>query len=93
MSQDSPSIEEILITLKEFADDVAARSEGAERYDALCAGFLAEVVRRESADDGNDQLAAKFAEVATGGGREAIRAFFDAHIAAGDDDPPPASGA
>ena len=47
MSQDSPSIEEILITLKEFADDVAARSEGAERYDALCAGFLAEFVRRE----------------------------------------------
>ncbi len=52
----------------------------------------ADVVRRESAGDGNDQLAARFAEVATGGGREAIRAFFDAHISGGDD-APPASGA
>lgn len=47
MSQDNPGIEEILITVKEFAEGVARRSSGAERYDALCAAFLMGVVQRE----------------------------------------------
>ena len=47
MSQDNPSIEEILTTVKEFAQGVAQRSSGAERYDALCAAFLMGVVQRE----------------------------------------------
>ena len=47
MSQDNPSIEEILTTVKEFAQGVAQRSTGAERYDALCAAFLMGVVQRE----------------------------------------------
>lgn len=47
MSQDSPNIEEILVTVKEFAEGVASRSTGAERYDALCAAFLMGVVQRE----------------------------------------------
>lgn len=47
MSQDSPDIPEILRTVREFAERVASRSAGAERYDALCAAFLIEVVQRE----------------------------------------------
>lgn len=47
MTQDRPDIAEILRTLAEFARGVAARSAGRERYDALCAAFLAEVVGRE----------------------------------------------
>ena len=47
MSQDQPNIAEILDTVKEFAQGVAERSSGAERYDALCAAFLMGVVQRE----------------------------------------------
>ena len=47
MSQDNPDIQEILATVKDFAEGVARRSRGAERYDALCAAFLMGVVQRE----------------------------------------------
>ena len=47
MSQDNPDIQEILTTVREFAEGVAARTQGAERYDALCAAFLLGVVQRE----------------------------------------------
>jgi hypothetical protein len=47
LSQDNPNIDEILLTVKEFAEAVAQRSQGAERYDALCAAFLVGVVQRE----------------------------------------------
>lgn len=47
MTQDRPDVRDILGTVAEFARGVAARSEGGERYDALCAAFLLEVVRRE----------------------------------------------
>ncbi|MGK2913125.1 MAG: DUF6285 domain-containing protein [Porticoccaceae bacterium] len=40
-------MQDILGTVAEFARGVAARSEGGERYDALCAAFLLDVVRRE----------------------------------------------
>jgi hypothetical protein len=49
MTQDRPDIAEILRTLGEFARGVAARSAGRERYDALCAAFLADLVGRELA--------------------------------------------
>ena len=47
MSQDNPDIHEILTTVREFAEGVASRTQGAERYDALCAAFLMGVVQRE----------------------------------------------
>lgn len=47
MSQDQPDIDEILTTVRDFAESVARRSSGAERYDALCAAFLMGVVQRE----------------------------------------------
>ncbi len=59
MSQDNPGIEQILTTVKEFAEGVAQRSIGAERYDALCAAFLMGVVQRElqlGDDQNNSQL-------------------------------------
>jgi PilZ domain len=41
----------------------------------------AEVVRREESQTGGDgQWAARFAQIATDGGRDAIRAFFDARV-------------
>ena len=49
MTQDRPDIAEILRTVAEFARGVAARSAGSERYDALCAAFLVEVLGRELA--------------------------------------------
>jgi len=49
ITQDQPDIAEILRTVAEFARGVAARSTGSERYDALCAAFLVEVVGRELA--------------------------------------------
>jgi GTP cyclohydrolase FolE2 len=49
ITQDQPDVAEILRTVAEFARGVAARSMGSERYDALCAAFLVEVVDRELA--------------------------------------------
>jgi hypothetical protein len=49
ITQDQPDVAEILRTVAEFARGVAARSAGSERYDALCAAFLVEVVGRELA--------------------------------------------
>lgn len=40
----------------------------------------AEVVRREARGDGDEALAARFASVATEGGRDAIQAFFASRI-------------
>lgn len=42
----------------------------------------AEVVRREEAGMGEERIAARFARVATEGGRDAIRAFFEARLGA-----------
>lgn len=46
----------------------------------------ADVVRREAGQGGDERLAARFAEIATEGGRDAIRAFFGAHLKP--EDPP-----
>lgn len=41
----------------------------------------AEVIRREESEPGaHGQMAARFAQIATDGGRDAIRAFFDARL-------------
>lgn len=40
----------------------------------------AEVVRREEAGKGEERIAARFARVATEGGRDAIRAFFETRL-------------
>ena len=43
----------------------------------------AEVVRRDEAAQGDDRVAARFARVATEGGRDAIRAFFETRMGSG----------
>ena len=54
MSQDPPSLDELLVTVREFVDEVAPQLAGRDRYHALCASFLVEVVRRELAAGGDD---------------------------------------
>lgn len=54
MSQDPPSLDELLVTVREFVDEVAPQLAGRDRYHALCASFLIEVVRRELEAGGND---------------------------------------
>ena len=49
MSQDPPSLDELLETVREFVDEIAPQLAGRDRYHALCASFLLEVVRREVA--------------------------------------------
>jgi len=49
LSQDPPSLDELLVTVREFVDEIAPQLAGRDRYHALCASFLLEVVRREVA--------------------------------------------
>lgn len=58
MSQDPPSIDELLVTVREFVDEIAPQLAGRDRYHALCASFLVEIIRRELAagsDDGAER--------------------------------------
>lgn len=47
MNQDQPDIQEILRSVIAYTEDVADRSKGSERYDALCAAYLLGAVARE----------------------------------------------
>lgn len=47
MNQDQPDIQEILRSVIAYTEDVAERSKGSERYDALCAAYLLGAVARE----------------------------------------------
>lgn len=49
LTQDRPDIPEILRTVGEFLGEVANRAGGSERYNALCAVFLLQVIERELA--------------------------------------------
>lgn len=49
MSQDNPSIPELLRTVREFIDEVAPKLEGQDRYHALCTSYLVSIVERELA--------------------------------------------
>lgn len=51
LTQDRPDIPEILKTVAEFIGDIADRSSGSERYNALCGVFLLKLVERELAAD------------------------------------------
>lgn len=57
MSQDAPSIDELLITVREFVDEIAPQLDGRDRYHALCASFVLEIVRREIARGEADETA------------------------------------
>jgi len=49
MSQDNPSIPELLRTVREFIDEVTPKLEGQDRYHALCTSYLVSIVERELA--------------------------------------------
>lgn len=57
MSQDPPSIDDLLVTVREFVDEIAPQLAGRDRYHALCASFLVEIVRRElgAGDDDREE--------------------------------------
>jgi hypothetical protein len=52
VSQDPPSLDQLLVTVREFVDEMAPQLAGRDRYHALCASFLLEIVRREVAHGG-----------------------------------------
>ena len=52
MSQDHPSIGELLRTVREFIDDITPKLDGQDRYHALCASYLVAIVERELVDGG-----------------------------------------
>ncbi|MBQ0718809.1 MAG: hypothetical protein KBT88_10590 [Gammaproteobacteria bacterium] len=69
MSQDKPDIKEILVTVKQLLESIANKSQGGERYDALCGAFLLSVVDREL-DFGERQDESQSAELKQLLGRE-----------------------
>jgi hypothetical protein len=85
MTQDRPDVQDILVTVAEFARAVAAKSEGGERYDALCAAFLLDVVRRElvAGDDPERRQRARLTTLlgTTAGGK--LYADFCARVRSG----------
>lgn len=49
MAHDQPDIKELIVTVREFIQEITGELEGQSRYHALCASFLLEVVERELA--------------------------------------------
>ena len=47
MNRDQPGMEEILVTVREFIDEITDRLEGIDRYHAMCASYLLSVAQRE----------------------------------------------
>ncbi len=52
--QDPPSLDELLVTVREFVNEIAPQLAGRDRYHALCAAFLLDIVRREVAQGTDD---------------------------------------
>lgn len=50
MAQDTPNIVELLQTVNEFISEITDKLDGQDRYHALCAKFLLEIVERELCD-------------------------------------------
>ena len=47
MNRDQPGVEEILVTVREFIEDITEKLEGIDRYHAMCASYLLSVAQRE----------------------------------------------
>ena len=69
MSQDPPSVDDLLLTVREFVEEIAPQLAGRDRYHALCAAYLIDIVRREIAQ--------------TGAAEEAERAMLGRYLGAG----------
>ena len=61
MNRDQPGVEEILVTVREFIDEITDRLDGIDRYHAMCSSYLLGVAQRElmhgGAADAADALA------------------------------------
>ena len=88
MAHDWPSVPEMVKTVREFIDEITPRLQGLERYHALCAIYLLEIVEREleqwqpsmTADDERLRALAGAPEPADG---QAVTAQLGRHIRAG----------
>lgn len=49
MSQDLPNVPDLLLTVREFIEEITPQLDGRDRYHALCANYLLDIVRRELA--------------------------------------------
>jgi len=49
MSQDLPRLPDLLRTVREFVDEITPQLDGRDRYHAMCAAYLLDVVQRELA--------------------------------------------
>lgn len=49
MSQDLPKLPDLLHTVREFIDEITPQLDGRDRYHAMCAAYLLDVVQRELA--------------------------------------------
>ena len=49
MSQDLPALPDLLRTVREFVDEITPQLDGRDKYHALCASYLLEIVMREMA--------------------------------------------
>lgn len=52
--QDPPSLDDLLVTVREFVNEIAPQLAGRDRYHALCAAFLLDIARRELAQGADD---------------------------------------
>ena len=55
MTQDAPSIDELLVTVREFVQEITPQLDGRDRYHAQCAVYLLDIVRRELGADATDE--------------------------------------
>lgn len=47
MSQDLPKLPDLLRTVREFVDEITPQLDGRDKYHALCASYLLDIVMRE----------------------------------------------
>lgn len=52
MDRDQPGVAEILVTVREFIDEITDRLDGIDRYHAMCSSYLLGVAQREINDGG-----------------------------------------
>ena len=49
MNRDQPGVEEIVVTVREFLEEITERLQGIDRYHAMCASYLLAIAQRELA--------------------------------------------
>lgn len=57
MTQDAPSIDELLLTVREFVQEITPKLDGRDRYHAQCSVYLLDILRRELGADAQDEAA------------------------------------